>query len=89
MDKVLYLLTQRWFQNLYDQDFLHAMPWLPDDEKSPLSQFVRARTIDERDVTTQLWWRHNTKSETTVFGNNCEMSDRWLFLAELCVKDIK
>ena len=33
------------------------------------------------DVTDQLWWRHNAKSEKTVLG---EMSDRWLFLAELC-----
>ena len=42
-----------------------------------------------RDVTDPLWWRHNAKSETTVPGDNCEMSDRWLFLAELCVQNIK
>ena len=42
-----------------------------------------------RDVTDPLWWRHNAKSETTVPGDNCEVSDRWLFLAELCVQDIK
>ena len=42
-----------------------------------------------RDVTDPLWWRHNARSETTVPGDNCEMSDRWLFLAELCVQDIK
>ena len=42
-----------------------------------------------RDVTDPLWWRHNAKSETTVPGGNCEMSNRWLFLAELCVQDIK
>ena len=42
-----------------------------------------------RDVTDPLWWRHNAKSETTVPGDNCEMSDRWLFLAELCVQDIQ
>ena len=38
-----------------------------------------------RDVTDQLWWRHNTKSENAVLGDSCEMSDRWWFLAELCV----
>ena len=42
-----------------------------------------------RDVTDPLWWRHNATSETTVPGDNCKMSDRWLFLAELCVQDIK
>ena len=42
-----------------------------------------------RDVTDLLWWRHNAKSETTVLSDSCEMSDRWLFLAELCVQDIK
>ena len=42
-----------------------------------------------RDFTDPLWWRHNAKSETTVPGDNCKMSDRWLFLAELCVQDIK
>ena len=38
-----------------------------------------------RDITDQLWWGHNAKSENTVLGDNCEMSDRWLFLAEMCV----
>ena len=42
-----------------------------------------------RDVTDPLWWRHNAKSETTVLGDSCEMSDRWLVLAKLCVQDIK
>ena len=42
-----------------------------------------------RDVTDPLWWRHNANAEMTVHGDNCEMSDRWLFLAELCVQDIK
>ena len=28
-------------------------------------------------------------SENTILGDKCEMSDRWLFLAELCVQDIK
>ena len=39
-----------------------------------------------RDVTDQLWWRHNAKSETAVLG---EMSDRWWFLAECVFQDIK
>ena len=57
------------------------------------------KTIDEydvtvlvprsRDVTDQLWWRHNIKSEKIVIGDNGEMRDRWLFLVELCVQDIK
>ena len=42
-----------------------------------------------RDVTDPLRWRHNAKSETTVLGDSCEMSDRWLFLAELCVQGHK
>ena len=42
-----------------------------------------------RDVPDPLWWRHNAKSETTVPGDNCKISVRWLFLAELCVQDIK
>ena len=41
-----------------------------------------------RVVTDPLWWHHNAKSETIVLGDNCEMSERWLFLAELCVQDI-
>ena len=42
-----------------------------------------------RDVTDQLWWRHNAKSEKTVLDNDCDMSDWWLFSKKLCVKDIK
>ena len=42
-----------------------------------------------RDVTDQLWWRHNVKSEKTVASDNGEMSDRWLFVAERCVQDIQ
>ena len=42
-----------------------------------------------RDVTDQLWWLHNTKSEKTILGDDCEMSNRWLFLEKLCVKDMK
>ena len=38
-----------------------------------------------RDITYQLWWCHNVKSEKTVPSNNCEMSDRWLFVAEWTV----
>ena len=40
-------------------------------------------------VTSQLWWRHNAKSEKIVLDDNCDMSDLGLFLEELCVKDIK
>ena len=42
-----------------------------------------------RDLTDQLWWHHNAKSEKTVLDDNCDMSDRWLFLEIFCVKDIK
>ena len=42
-----------------------------------------------RDVTDQLWWRHNAKSEKIVLDNNGEMSARWYFLSDLCVHDIK
>ena len=42
-----------------------------------------------RDVTDQLWWRHNAMSEKTVPDDNCDMSDRWLFLEKMSVKDIK
>ena len=31
------------------------------------------------DVTDQPWWRHNAKSETTILGDDREMSNRWLF----------
>ena len=30
-----------------------------------------------RDVTDQLWWRHNAESENATLGNNGEMSARW------------
>ena len=42
-----------------------------------------------RDVTDQLWWRRNAKSEKTVLDDNCDMSDRWMVLEKLCVKDKK
>ena len=42
-----------------------------------------------RDVTDQLWWSHNAMSKQTVLDDNGDMSDRWLFLKKLCVKDIK
>ena len=29
------------------------------------------------DVTDQLWWRHNARSEKAALGNNGEMSARW------------
>ena len=45
--------------------------------------YHNASISPSRDLTDPLWWRHNVKSETTVLGDNCEMSDRWLFLAEL------
>ena len=32
--------------------------------------------LHSRDVTDQLWWRHNTKSEKTVLSDNGEISDR-------------
>ena len=41
------------------------------------------------DVTDQLWWRHNAKLGKTVLSGNGEISDRWLFLAELWIQDIK
>ena len=41
------------------------------------------------DVTDPLRWHHNAKSETTVLADSCEMSDRWLFLADLCVQGHK
>ena len=31
-----------------------------------------------RQVTGQLWWRHNAKSEKTVHGRNAVMGDPWL-----------
>ena len=42
-----------------------------------------------RDVTDQLWWRHNAKAEKTFLGNNGEMNDRQLFLVKPCVRDKK
>ena len=43
-----------------------------------------ASTSRSRDVTDQQWGRHNAKSENNFLGDNGEMSDRWLFSAELC-----
>ena len=48
-----------------------------------------ARASRSRDITGQLWWRHNVKSEKTVPCDNGEISDRWLFVTERCVQDIK
>ena len=42
-----------------------------------------------RDVTYQLWWRHNAKAENTFLRDNDEMNDRRLFFAKLCAQDIK
>ena len=46
-----------------------------------------ASTWRSHDVTDQLWWRHNAKSEKTFLSDDGKMSDRWLFLTELCVED--
>ena len=35
-----------------------------------------ASVLHSLDVTDQLWWRHNTKSEKTVLSDNGEISDR-------------
>ena len=35
-----------------------------------------ASVLHSRDVTDQLWWRYNTKSEQTVLSDNGEISDR-------------
>ena len=43
----------------------------------------------KRDITDQQWWRHIAKSEKTVLSDNDKISDRRLFLAELCIQDIK
>ena len=38
-----------------------------------------AGTSRSGNITDQLWWRHNVKSEKTVLGANGEMRDQWLF----------
>ena len=35
-----------------------------------------ASVLHSRDVTDQLWWRHNTKSAKTVLSDKGEISDR-------------
>ena len=35
-----------------------------------------ASALRSRDVSDQLWWRHNAKSENTVHSDNSESSDR-------------
>ena len=58
--------------------FLHTKPWIPGGEKSiftvvihlwrsPLHQFMRARTIEEYDVTMSFTWRH----KLTVVMSQC------------------
>ena len=42
-----------------------------------------------RDVTDQLWGRHNAKSENTFLGDNGDMNDWLLFYTELCVQEMK
>ena len=49
----------------------------------------KCRYLASRDITAQLWWRHNANLETTVLSDNGEMSERWLFVAKRCVEDIK
>ena len=34
-------------------------------------------------------WRHNSKSEQTILGHHCKMSNWLLFIVELCVQGIK
>ena len=46
-------------------------------------------TSRSHDITDQLWWRHNAKSEKSFLGNNGEIKDRWLFFAELGVQNIR
>ena len=48
-----------------------------------------ANASRSRDVTDQLWWRHNVESEKTVLSDNGEMSDRWLFVAKWFVQNIR
>ena len=36
----------------------------------------------------KLWWRHNTRSEKPDLGDNGEIIDRYLFLAELSAQNI-
>ena len=40
-------------------------------------------------VTDQLWWRHSVKSEKTFLSDNSQISDRYLFLEEVGVQDMK
>ena len=49
----------------------------------------KASTSHSLDFTVQPTWCHNAKSEKTVLGDNCKMRDRWLFLAELWVQEMK
>ena len=53
------------------------------------NQRIWHQNVSSRDVTNQLWWRHNAKSEKNALADNGKMSERWLFLAELCVQNIK
>ena len=48
-----------------------------------------ASTSCLRDVTDHLWWRHNATSWYLVLGDNGEISNRLLFLTELCVQEMK
>ena len=58
-------------------------------QKQSMNMTSNASVSRLRDVTDQLWWRHNAKSKNTVLDDNCIMSDWWLLLEKVCVKDIK
>ena len=96
--------------NVEKLNFIHAKPWIPShgDKSiftvvihlwiSPLHQLVRARTIDEYDITIMPVPHVSVTSQincgdVTMLSqkdrpcDNCEMSDRWFVLAELCVQD--
>ena len=53
------------------------------------NQRIWRHCVSSCDVTDQLWWRHNAKTENTVLGDDGKMSDRWFFIAELFVQNIK
>ena len=47
-----------------------------------------ASTPHSRDVTDQHGWRHNV-NQKNVLSDNGEINNRYLFLAELCIQDMK
>ena len=49
-----------------------------------------ASTSRSRDVTDQMWWRHNAKTEKIFLGDKDEMNDRGLFFGGVvCSEHIK